>query len=131
EVILAGANIAGEFWMINAEIDGNLFAVPAQYAYRCRIGGKAVLSSARIQGDADFDGAEIVGGFEMRTGSLGRLFMSIHPAVRVRGEEVRLDWFAAEVARIELIGVSGLGTIGLAGIQVRGAAGQPTALLIE
>src|SRR5690606_33175180 len=53
------------------------------------------------------------------------------PAVRVRGEEARLDWFAAEVARIELIGVSGLGTIGLAGIQVRGAAGQPTALLIE
>lgn len=133
EVVIAGARvIAGDLTMINAEIDGSLFARPGMPpAYRTRIGNAVTLSSARIRGDADFDGASIGGAFEMRTGSLGRLFMSMHPAVQARDDEVRLDWFAAEAGRIELIGVTGLGTIGLAGVRVGATAGQAGGVLVE
>lgn len=133
EIVLAGARvIAGDMTMINAEIDGSLFARPGMPpAYRTRIGNAVTLSSARIRGDADFDGASIGGALEMRTGSLGRLFMSMHPSVWAREDEVLLDWFAAEAGRIELIGVTGLGTIGLAGVQIGGAAGQIGGVLVE
>jgi hypothetical protein len=132
EVFLSGANIAGELMMVGTEIERNLFAQPnGPLGYRCRIGGSATLSSARIQGDADFDGAQIAGNFEMRTGSLGRLFMSMCPVVLACGDSLRLDYFQAEVGRVEVIGVTGLGSIGLAGILVRGHRNDLAAVLIE
>ncbi len=132
EVFLSGAHIAGELLMVGTEIEGNLFAQPnGPSGYRCRIGGGATLSSARIQGDADFDGAQIAGSLEMRTGSLGRFFMSTCPVVLACGDTLRLDYFNAEVGRLELIGVTGLGSIGLAGIRVRGRNDGMAAVLIE
>lgn len=120
EVRLLGAWVKdGDLSMIDAEIEGNLFARPSiPPAYRTRICRAVNLSSARVRGDTDFDGACIGGALVMRTGSFGRLFMGMHPSIMAREGEVRLDWFHAEVGRIEIVGISGLGTIGLAGVRV-------------
>ena len=133
EIVIAGAWFdAGGLEMIGAEIIGSLFARPTiPPAYRSRIGGSVMLSGAHIRGDADFDGTCVDGDFEMRTGSLGRLFVSMYPSVWERSGDVRLGQFAAEIGRLELKGVCGLGTISLVGVQIGVASGQTGGVLIE
>lgn len=133
ELRIAGARIIkGNLELINAEIGGCLFASPPILsAYRTMVGGSVILSGARIRGDADFDGASIGRTLEMRTGSLGRLRLSIHPAALARGKEAQLDWFDAEAGGIELIGVTSLQAIVLTGARI-GDAGKPVGgVLVE
>lgn len=131
ELLLIGADIRSDLYLVGAEITGRVVAYVTQDAYRCKIGGKAIFSAARIDGDADFDGARIDGGFEMRTGSLGRLFMCLHPAIWVSGKRRIVDYFAAEIPHLEMSGVSRLNAIGLAGIQVSGRRDGVASLLLN
>lgn len=132
EIFLIGASIGGALSMQAAVVDNSVFATPTvQGPYRCIVGGAVVLSGAEIGGDCDFGGAEVRGALEIRTGSIGRLFLEMSP-VSIRGDKaIELDYFCTEVDQLEVIGVTGLKAVRLAGISVKALAGRPRPILFD
>jgi len=132
EIFVSGARVGRYLGFQGITVGGSVFARPQYLAgYRTWVGGDVYLSTARIGGDCDFDGAKVQGAFEIRTGSIGRLKLSLHP-VLVRGKRaVELDFFRAEVGSLEVSAVTDLRAVRLAGISVRGRPDGLSPLVFE